>query len=370
MTKKQIIFRDYLLKRLGFQDSEYLNDYLDNLSQIVSIYKGIAGIDQKDWNEECPKPYYYFDFESGRYFPEHFKLLDFLVFEYKQKKEKSFRFLEKQSTYLSATDLANYTYCPIGYSIGRTFEIPKNQLGEIGKNKHEEHRLINSITNRKNKYEKLVNDNGEDQNNFNPLEKVSANEVELFFNDIDESELIFSGHTDNENSRKYFINEDRNFKGQPDYIFKNKSGQYFVVEEKFKRMKTSSKNYFFRNHKVQLASYMYFLNNYDLEYGYLIYWLYDYNDYQFQVDDINVLKLNRSQSVQSFLESAYKSVTEFNEKRILALDINGLNAKKCANCVYVLICGHKNKRRSQVTLPYQLDFLNLYWAEYPDELKV
>jgi len=369
MTDKQIIFRDYLLNRLGFQESEYRDEYVDFLSEIAFIHKGIAAIDEKDWDEKNPTPYHYYDNENQRYLPEYFTIVDFLVWEYKLKKGRNFKPLEKKSNYISATDLANYTYCPIGYSIGKTFKTPKNHFGEIGTNKHEEHRLIQSIKSQAERKEDFITETDKEEKEEVPFKKFITSDNENFFNDISSSELIFSGHTDADNSIKYFINEDKNFIGQPDYIFKNKNGKYFVVEEKFKRQKESNQNYFFRNHKVQLASYIYFLNKYKIEYGYLVYWLYDYFDYCLDVEECKALKVNRTQVVESFLDSAYKSVVNFNQKKYFNLNLNELNPKKCANCVYVLICGHKNKRKNQVSLPYQWSYFNLFRAEYPEELK-
>ena len=169
MTDRQIIFRDYLLKRLGFEESDFMNEYVDFLTDIAFIHKGIAAIDEKDWDEENPKPYYYYDYENERYLPERFTIIDFLVWEYKLKKERSFKAIEKQSDFISATDLANYTYCPIGYSIGKTFETPKNHLGEIGTKKHEEHRLIKLFQRQTEKHEDstiVVADDEQEDNQF------------------------------------------------------------------------------------------------------------------------------------------------------------------------------------------------------------
>lgn len=374
MTDKQIIFRDYLLKRLGFEESDFKNDYVEFLDQIAFIHKGIASIAENDWDEENPKPFYYYDYENERYLPVKFSIVDFLVWEYKLKKERSFKAIEKKTDYISATDLANYTYCPVGYSIGKSFETPKNHLGEIGTKKHEEHRLIKSIQIKSNRMHDLTIDEADEQKNDNLEEnkfsKFINSDTESFFNDIDNSDLIFSGHTENSKEHNnYFLNEEKGFIGQPDYIFKNDKGQHFVVEEKFKRQKESNQNNFFRNHKVQLASYIYFLNQYKIDYGYLVYWLYDYYGNQFDVEYCKVLRINRTQAAESFLTVAYNSVIKFNQQKHLDIDLNELSAKKCASCVYVLLCGHKNQRKNQVSLPYQWSYFNLFRAEYPEELK-
>ncbi len=373
MTEKQIIFRDYLLKRLGFTDSDFRNEYVEFLEEIACIHKGIASIDEKDWDEEKPKPFYYYDYENERYLPKRFSIVDFLVWEYRLKKERLFKTIENHSKFISATDLANYTYCPVGYSISKTFVTPKNYLGEIGTKKHEKHRLIKSIRIQSDKIKDERDEVSEDEQDENINNKkfniFVSSDTESFFNDVNNSELIFSGHSEKSNEQNYFINEEKEFIGQPDYIFKNDKGKYFVVEEKFKCQKASNQKFFFRNHKVQLASYIYFLNQYKIDYGYLVYWLYDYCDSQLNVESCKVLRINRTQVAESFLMGAYNSVINFNQQKYLNIDSNKLSAKKCASCVYVLVCGHKNQRKNQVSLPYQWSYLNLFRAEYPAELK-
>ncbi|MFA7301970.1 MAG: hypothetical protein WC069_06690 [Candidatus Shapirobacteria bacterium] len=363
MTDKQLIFKDYLLKRLGFKNNDFTNEYIEYLSEIVFIHKEIAAIDIKDWDENNPKPFYKYDPHLDRFSPTRFSIIDFLAWEYKLKKENLFKLLEIHTDYVSATDLANYTYCPIGYSIGKTYKIPKNHLGDIGTKKHEEHRLIKFTKKPINECEKDYEVEKETPYNFfrNPTTKY-------FFDDIDSSELIFSGHSDI-NDTQFFINEEKKFIGQPDYIFKNKDGQYYVVEEKFKRDNNSNQNYFFRNNKIQLASYIYYLNQFNIDYGYLVYWLYNYVYSKVQVQDCKILKIDKSKNVEVFLFNAFDLVNAFNKEKVYNLKQSELSPKKCANCVYVLICGHKNQRINQVCLPYQQRYLNLFYAEYPSELK-
>jgi len=241
MTVKQLAFRDYLLKRLGFDENDFREKYLDFLSQIAYIHKGIAAIEEVEW-ERNSKPYYNFDGE--RYIPQHFNIIDLLIWEYKLKKDKSFKTINYTSKYISATDLANFTYCPIGFSIGKTYDTPKNIFAETGTKKHEEHKLLN-LFQKKDKNENL--DENEKNRFYN---RYTDSETIAFFDDLKRSELIYSGHTKNEN--KYFINEEINFIGQPDYIFKNSKGKYFVVEEKFKKDKNSNNKFFLTITKFNL----------------------------------------------------------------------------------------------------------------------
>lgn len=357
LSEKQEAFLDYLMSKLGFEESDFRNQYLEHLSEIVFIHKGLAAIEKKDWSNN-PKQFYYNDGE--RYLPEKFNIIDFLVQEYRYKKNNEFKPLTNKSNYISATDLANYTYCPIGYSIGCSYETPKNYLAEIGTSKHEEHRLINAF--------KPTADKDELVSKKDFLLYYQNDETKEFISDIESSNIVFSGHVKNL-KEKYFINENKGFIGQPDYIFINKDNKHFVVEEKFKRNKESNQNFFFRNHKVQLAAYIYYIEKYKIDYGYLVYWLYETSDSSISVHKCKILKISRSKDAEDFLNNAFSEVLTFKNKKYININISELNPKKCANCVYVLLCGHKNRRRNQVTLPYQSSYFSLYYAKYPEILK-
>ena len=355
------------MKKLGFFDNVFIEKYEEILDKIVYIHRNIAAIEEKDWDIKNEKSYY--DFNGVNYLPTRFTIIDFLVLEYRYKKEKLYKIKKNNTNLISATDLANYTYCPIGYSIGQTFQTPKNQLGEVGSKKHEEHCLFFNLQKKSNvKHIKIETEDDQITEKIDLFDNYRNDETNSFFDDLDNSELIYYGHNI-DNEEKYFINNEKGFIGQPDYILKNSSNKYFVIEEKFKRSKYSNENYFFSNHKVQLASYIYFLNKYKIEYGYLVYWLYDYKDYNFEINKCKVLRVNRNNNIESYLLNKYDLINNFKTKKYLNVKIDDIDPVKCANCVYVFICAHKNKRQNQVSLPYQSGYFNLYYAKYPEELK-
>jgi len=147
---------------LGFKNDTNTEEYVAYLTQIAFIHKGIAKIDKSDWDEENPKPYYSYDYDYEGYLPDYFTIVDFLFAEYKLKRNKNIKKLNHIFQYVSATDLSNYTYCPIGYSISKTYETPKNKLTEIGTKKHEEHRLFKAIISNQNRSNKT---DSEESNN-------------------------------------------------------------------------------------------------------------------------------------------------------------------------------------------------------------
>lgn len=364
MTEKQTIFLKYLLKRLGFDaESDYGKNFIDQLSKIAFIHKWIGVIEVDPEKDPEESPYYEYDSINQLLIPKKFDLIDYVFWEVKYRKEGRFIKIENNSDFISATDLSNFSYCGIGYSISKTYQLPKNQLAIIGTQHHEKQRIISKFLQFEGKLEEEFYEDTFEENYL--VSSLNENE-KLFFEELKESTLIFNGHKE---EREYFINNELNYAGQPDYIFKSKIHKYFVVEEKFKRESDDYSNFFFHNHKVQLASYMYFLTEYKIDYGYLVYWTYS----RFNPKEIigcKILKISRSSQVQNYLFEVYSKVKDFKIKKYFNFSPEEyLKPKKCANCVYILACGHKSKKYKQVTIPYQSSYQKLFYTPYPEELK-
>ena len=323
-TEKQIKFIEYLVKRLGFRDGPQLDQYIEGLF--------------------AKYPNDYWDM------PDSYSAIDFLLDEQKLKNEKKYEIIRDIPPYITASDLAGYTFCPVGFSIGKSFKIEQTQEAEIGTLLHEQAKLSNlyQLKARPGEFggDSLVNDDNRE-----------------LFNDIKSSSIIYSGHSSEADSKKYFRNDKINFIGQPDYVFKNINDEFFIVEEKFQKEKDRDSNVFFQNHKVQLASYIYFLEMFNASYGYLVYWIYNTKQHTVKINRCLVFKITRNEKTQKFLESRYNDVKEFLLKKFLNINPENLNPNKCVNCVYTKYCGHKNGRKNQVSLPYQRAYHNLYPVE-------
>jgi CRISPR/Cas system-associated exonuclease Cas4 (RecB family) len=357
-SEKQVALIDYLLTRLGFEDNSFTRDYVIRLTSVAYIHRNVRAIYGEIESDDQIPDFYYFDGEKC--LPEKYDLIDFLIDEYKLKKEKKYEILRNISEYVSATDLANFTFCPIGYAIDKSFEIETNSLTETGEHLHEQSRLSSRIDLMDGELKKKLVQRKDN------VESYITEENHLFFDKIMESKLLYSGHS--ESTRKYFTNEQIKFIGQPDYIFKDNSGVNFIVEEKFKRERYRGFDSFFSNHKIQLASYIYYLNEFNAQYGYLVYWMYDYSGYEISYERCLVTRIDRGTNMEQFLIRVHNELRDFKRKKFLNPDLSRLDGKKCASCVYCRYCGHKNGKKSQVTLPYQRSYHNLYKAEYPQIL--
>lgn len=354
MTIKQLAFRDYLLKKLGFEEDSFTEDFAEILQRFSFLYKKVGALtEEKYQNLSDDRQRYYVYIQGIGYVSDTFGIIDVLLWEYNKRRYRDFPLISSSKRYVSATDLANFVYCNAGFSIASTFDLPKSTLSELGTDFHEDHRLIKDYPDRFEVNKKR--------------ERVYDEENKGFFTEIEKSTLYFAGHSTSEKPN-YFINKEKNFIGQPDYIFRNENGVYFVVEEKFQKSTYGKEKKFYNTHKIQLASYINYIEEYDIRYGYLVYWIYD-DEYNTNIERCYIYRINNGGALQTFLNDTMKEVQDFRKKKMIEFDRETINPVKCAKCVHVLLCGHKTGRHEDLSYPYNYNYLRLYYAEYPDILK-
>jgi CRISPR/Cas system-associated exonuclease Cas4 (RecB family) len=282
----------------------------------------------------------------------NFNIIDILLWERNARKNIN-NYLKITTKSLTSSDLSNFAYCPVGFSISKTFNLPTSKLTSNGSIFHNRNYLLNFSKSKRYKINKKDKINTDDVINVKSID---------FFKDILSSNLLFIGHS--QNSSDFFKNNLLNYTGQPDYIYDNQYGQVYVVEEKFKSIKYADNQLFFKNHKVQLASYMNLFERNDISYGYLVYWLYDDSD---NIVGCRVNKILNNNIVHNFLSKEIKSISNFIQRGEIVLDRSSLYPKKCAHCVNVLLCGHKTKKLDIVTYPYNKNHLKLYKSTFQDD---
>ena len=341
-----------------------MSNYLDKLEKIYGKYS-------QEWKKETfpngyVRHYWVLNYSNSECIEELLKEIEI------KKNLGSIKLKEKTSSKIhSATDLSNFNFCPVNYSISKSFEIefPTNEDRMVtGTNLHETLRLIDKKIPPSISESELAN------------EKVRKNAT---IKRIKECELIFSGH---KNEKETFFNKDKNFIGQPDYIFKDPNGKYFVVEEKFKYLSTyinnddfdnnydavinrreKIMNTFFANHIVQIQSYINYIKDYNIEYGILIYWFYENNGGIPRVHDVKVKVIKRNE-YEMLLE---KTVSELNlliDEQTIEFK-NVINPNKCAACSVNKYCAHKSNEFKDLKIPYNKYDMRLKYVEFPEELK-
>lgn len=397
LSHKQRLFKNYLLKKLGFLDDEFLKNYISILEKISPRFS-ILGKKRKIWNEEDQRFYpenidvnkkY---IEKENYFiPEKFNIIDLLNIELNIKKNKDYICKKIQLETISATDISNYTYCPISFAISKTFELPKYESSIIGTSLHNENTLINYLQAFKDSHLGLLNApqkilTGRYLDRY--LNRYQDEYNQIFFDELKQSSIIFHGHNSLETT-KYFKSKIGNYVGQPDYIFKNESSNnFFVVEEKFQYIPSSpsfhNKNItdeeidniekkrkgkpFSSNHINQLKSYLYGINEYELKYGFLLYWLYQLDNGNQSISSCKVLRIEKTEKGREEIREVFINIKNLINNKEEKFDIKLRVPSKCASCVSNLLCGHKLGNFNSFTIPYSNRFLKTYFSPFPEEL--
>ena len=251
-------------------------------------------------------------------------------------------------SYVTATDISSYTYCPASYCIKKSFvEDEVSEETKVGTELHESNRLLLYTSGEKKEYK--LSDNI-------TTGSLVTEENKAFFDDIKDSKILYVGH--NKEGKKYFKSSKGSFFGQPDYVFVNDLGKKYIVEEKFRDVKKEIKSIRL-NHKLQLASYINGIDELSASYGYLLYWYYSYENKVRRVKKCTVFKVEESVEDKAYLRETYKSILKLSEGSALDFDSNNLDAAKCASCVVRKFCGHKTGRFFEITVPYDKKYYNL-----------
>lgn len=348
-SPKQEAYAHYLLTALGHDAGEDTENYIEVLQKKSFQYRDAGN--RKIVEEE--KQDYYF-LQDDVWMKERYTMIDFLHDEYQIKKHNKYKLKKSIYGYITATDLANYVFCPVGYSIGRTFQGVSIKGAITGKEFHEL-----SILNQK-KNDDKVNTSYESSGLCNDSNRS-------FFKDLISSQLTYAGH--DAKNINYFVNEERKFAGDPDYVFTNASGSNYIVEEKFINEANRKHTCFYRNHKVQLASYIKYLQNFNAQYGYLVYWIYSDNSGERSIVGCEVLKITLDDRASAWLENVMAEVENLRVTKTKIISFEALNPNKCGSCVHSMYCGHKNKKHKEVTYPYDIAYHKQYPADFPKILK-
>lgn len=406
MTELQNIYYNYLLAKLNFNKDEFFKGYIQELTKSCSRYRSLgakkARYDPK--TKELLLPYDHdfkkYQLEGELLLPTSFSMIDYLHMECEIKRKRKYYTLKTDVKSVTASQISSFTYCPVSFSISRTFKVQKLISATVGESFHQQHRLLN--------YVQIDVGSGQCSTPAKPKNLISFkreidSDAAALVEEIHDSVAVHVDNSESGQDAKVYTSKDGKYSGKPDYIFfNNKSKEYFVVEEKFqcipkmpdaselKRWRYEHKSYaeeilrirsdvdFFENHLNQLRSYIYGVKEFKLSHGYLVYWRYSIekatnheNKHTCKVEQVRAKKILRSDnSNRQKLVSVFKHIQSFLTKGEMEFNIETQrNPNKCANCVVGYLCGHKTGRFSQVTAQYQEDFLKLTNVPFPEELK-
>lgn len=401
-TNKQFALIKFFLQKLNFsedeinKDNSFTSKYLKYLSKSYIHFKNIGTCD----NSENLLPYFKYTFDGKIYKINEFTLIDYLQLEIKIKERQDFTIHNDINLNItSATDIANFTFCPVNYSISKSFSTKKIESAEIGTEKHSDS-YINMLINKKEVYPTEIYNENFDYKKYNLNYDENFIQLKELLKD---NEILYSGH--NENVVKYFKNDKGNFVGQPDFILKNiLTNEIIVVEEKYQyipsiiedfsydyyyydRTKAAeakitynrimkginekrNKNYFYQNHINQLKSYLYGISEYPINKAILVYWKYEIIENFKIVTKCYFKIIDKSEEVKDKqeLNNIFNQIKKLNKES--KANYHTQNPLKCASCVNNFLCGHKTGKFEYFTIPYKLDFIEINnKVPFPDILK-
>lgn len=364
-SNKQYLFAKYLLNIFGIDDSKFIEEFLRYYSELY----GVFAIRQSGSTTKMNTTYY-----------DSSESINQLLIE-KQIRSERYKIIRKiyAKEKLSATDLSNFIFCPISFIINYSFQIdfPTGEKQRLfGEKLHEELHLLKRFEDSK----KITEDNNEYRQ-----ETVYD---DLKIKKITNSKLIYSGH--NRDQKKIFANNNAKIICDPDYIFLDEDNQYFLVEEKYHYQRDPNKqsysdiekeinNSFYKNHQIQVIAYLKNIFEYKLDYAYLVYWYYDFpynfnfeSNYSFRqinIHTVKVKKISLNSINEEFYEETVNSINNLLTTKKIVFDTNTINPNKCGGCVVNKYCGHKNKKLTECSFPYNVDYLKFYPVDFPMKLK-
>jgi hypothetical protein len=348
-TEKQLAYAQWLIERLGYSNVHYVNGLLRYL---YGKSKKFAHLTYRS-KQEIPQEYidFYEEYNEG-YIKKEMSIIDLLHEEYNIRKNQRYR---KKSivNYITATDLANYHFCPASFAIDKSMSKAPNFLAEVGKELHELKKChrIHSYSRGKTAEKSVITDENKD-----------------LFAAIRNCRMIYGDHQKDE-ANQAFWNEEHQFAGKPDYVFETSGGDRIIVEEKF-IYSTQDENVAYKDqHKIQLASYLSLLDNIGAREGYLVYWLYSFEYNLPRIHKCQVLKIVRDEALDTWVFRYIEKVRRFLDNSVHEFDEKYTSPKKCANCVHTMYCTHKTRKYDKVELPFHPDGGDLVFVPYPEILK-
>jgi len=321
MNDDNISYLKSLLKYIGYLNEESISHYIINLETLY------AGWDASKCIEVLKEEF------------------DLKMFNNTQPKEIDF------SKTITATDLSQYTFCPVSYSIGKSLKVDTPQSAIIGTSLHN----IGLLARTEGVKKDAIESDSTKSEEYNLYEDAVIKK-------IINSPLIFSGH--GAKKKQPFVNSKENYSGCPDYIFKDEDGKYFVVEEKFHMIKNNNENKyenFHLNHQLQIFSYIKNIQECKIDYGYLVYWYYD-KDKEGNIYLFNVLSLEirLNEEIEILYSKVKASIEELLTNRLINFDTSKLKQSRCVRCAVSKYCCHKNGRHKELTIPYSEKYIGLF----------
>lgn len=334
---KELFFR--LLSKAYFSNDKIRNSYLNKLidEEVLLSWEWTNKIGQKVYE---------------------------LNFDFDTKNKKNWTIYPSLFKSISSSNISDYVFCPVSYSINKSINIEQDEHINIVSNYSSKISISKIYGNRK-KFD-----------NINEALKMLPNTLDFLleikntsnyrclgipedFSEIFNLRLL----ENNVRSKNRNIHESLNkkFKASPDYVMINEeTGKKIIIEEKYRYSESSNIESPFQSNYFEIANTIFNIEEFRDYEVYIVYWFWkfipnDNTEFErfFAVTDWKIFKVDFENYSKLELDGYVKNIEALLDNKTLSFKSESINSLKCVNCSVRHYCYHKTGRINEISLPYK-----------------
>lgn len=273
----------------------------------------------------------------------------------------------KETTKVS--DLSHFVFCPVRYSINKTYNLNENKYKDQGSESSQPMCLedMHALFRRCQSIEET----------FKYTDINLDNDFKNKFKYILNSKIVINNSN---KAYKIFTNTKNSIIGAPDYVLSTNKGTNYVIIEKFSKYDYyNQKSY--KSDLIKIKAYLEkfeSLGNLNLRFGLLITWFWD-NKKKIEEKENEVLNIAREKYIIDYkidkvernelnkqeIDKVLQEIKMFDETGIINNKFSKrINPKKCLKCSAFKYCNHKTGQFDSIKIPYKIDDLKVNFKKY------
>ena len=261
-----------------------------------------------------------------------------------------------QPNALLLSELSQYIYCPVSFSINKTYNIPtlKPMDSSVIWMGNKDGFYDRYLKYQKNKDILAAFKNHEVVDSV----ELTARDIQIFEN-LFKGKLIINNYFDTTN--RSFNSDNKKLRGAPDYVVQLNDGKRVLIQEKFSSVSSANASKVYNSDIIETEAYLTKFKNLNVDYAYFINWIWSIykldDDVGFQGAMIRYVKKVDIHLIK--IKDAREQFVEKESEKINSLKSgNHLNVKnvsfpsRCLNCSVYIYCEHKSGTKNTLRFPY------------------